>query len=555
MKLARLVQLTPAGGAWLMAQLAGAGLLALAWAVPHLAQASAPPSAAGELQDVVTQDMARFTRLLGNPIPDLRIEGVQGLSHLKDWPAEDALIRLLDDPSPAVRREAVLALCRLGTAKSVPRLIGLLEDPSWEIRQNAWLALCRMTAQSFSADQKNGWEQWWQSGSAADKERALLAALRPPTGGHTAKPPRRDALRALRHLASASAEDALLDCLSTPQVPRLNPDETAFMAEALERIGTIKSVPALVRLRSDAAAWALGRIGGAEAEKGLLDFPKSLAVLLALDRLRSTNCGPFIPHLVNSFGLVTYRSQPDDLMNEDAQPIQCVAANLVRRSGQAPLLIELVLQELEDTMQPPIAHGPRPACPPEWNRMLRQMHSELKPGFVREDGTTTSQPIVAMSHVADDPALVKRLLPLLRHPAFVPRIYVAMTLGKLHATEAVPPLVETIREGYSFSDSTALASGKHFEHSQTVRWRGFFCMALGRLGGDDARQALERLAADPEQPRDVRYSSVVGLRFIGSPKSLPVLEGVAHRDIIWMVRDEAQRAMGSIGTLQLEALR
>lgn len=492
--------------------------------------------------DVLTEDSTRFSRLLHSSVAERRIEGIQALSHLRHWPAEDELLRLLDDQSPLVRREALLALCRVGTAKSVPRLTALLGDQSWELRQNAWLGLCRMTAQNFPAEQKGQWERWWRSGTAADKAQALLAAAH--RGSDSIK--RLDALRALRRLAGAGDEEALVALFQRSPAPPLTADERTFICEALERVGTVKAVPTLAAQRSDAAAWALGRIGGQEAEQALLKFRPTLAVLLALDRLHSTHCAPLIPYLVGQMGLVTFRSQPDDVMNEDLQPIQRVAANLIRRSGQAPLLIELVLQELEDTMKPPIAHGPRPPCPPEWTEMLKRMHSELKPGFVREDGVTTSQPIAALCYTADDPALAKRLIPLLRHPAYVPRIYVALTLGRLHATEALTEIVDLIREGYWFSDSTALASGKHFEQSQTVRWRGFLCMALGRMGGDEARAALESLAADAKQPRDVRYSSVVGLGFIASPKSLPVLRQVAEQDVIWMVREEAQRVIADI---------
>jgi hypothetical protein len=248
---------------------------------------------------------------------------------------------------------------------------------------------------------------------------------------------------------------------------------------------------------------------------------------------------------------ITYRSHPDDVMNDQLQPIQRVSANLIRRSGFAPILIECVLQELEDTMKPPASNGPRPPHPAEWNEMFKRMQSELKPGFVREDGTTTSQPIVAMCYLADsyDAALIKRLVPLLNHPAVVPRVYVALALGRMHAKEALPAIKAIIDEGYAFSDSTALASGKHFEHSQTVRWRGFLCMALGRMGGEDARLTLERYASDAKQPRDVRYGSVVGLRFIGSLKSLPALEQVARDDVIWMVRDEALRNAQAIRLL------
>jgi HEAT repeat protein len=231
-----------------------------------------------------------------------------------------------------------------------------------------------------------------------------------------------------------------------------------------------------------------------------------------------------------------------------------VGANLILRSGRAPELVHEVLLELEYTMKPPPA-APRPPRPPEWRPMLEAMRSELKPGFAREDGVTTSQPLTALHHVATDKALVPRLKPLLRHPAFVPRIYVAMTLGKLQATETLPDLLAMVREGYPFSDAVALASGKHFDQSQTVRWRGFLCMAVGRMGGDEARVALEQFASDPKQPRDIRYSSVVGLGFIGSPKSLAVLRQVATNDIIWMVRDEARRAAADIEVLAAEGGR
>ena len=493
--------------------------------------------------DILSQDAARYLRLLGSPVAQRRIEGLQGLSHLKHWPAEEQVLELLTDPSPQVRREAVLALGRLGTGQCIPHLIALLDHPAWEVRQNAWLALGRLTSQSFGANDKPGWQKWWLADSSRDKEQALLA--RAETGEATA---RHAALRALRHLATPASETALIGFLHRPG---LAGEDRNLAAEALERVGSARAIPALGGLHTDASAWALGRIGGVEAEAALLKFPKTLAVLLNLDRLHSTNAGPFIPHLVASMGLVTYRGQPDDVMNVESQPIQRVGANLIRRSGLAPELINQVLLELEYTSQAP-PKTPRSPLPEAWRPMLEKMRSELKPGFVREDGVTTSQPLTALEYVATDRALARRLMPLLRHPAVVPRVYVAMTLGRLQAREALPEILGIIREGYPFSDAVALASGKHFDQSQTVRWRGFLCLALGRLGGEEARLALEQLAGDGRQPRDIRYSAVVGLGFIASPRSLPALRQTATNDIIWMVRDEARRTAADIELLQKE---
>lgn len=565
--------------------------LGLFWAA--LVVLCATPARA--ISDLITEDVGRFTRWLTSSVPERRIEGLQGLSDLKHWPAENAVLPLLDDRAPEVRRAAVLTLGRVGGAQTIPRFIALLDDPSWELRQHAWLSLCTMTTQEFPAGDRAAWQRWWQkTNSAGHVKDLLVAAQRPPEmtvgrGTNAAAsaafvstvpsrpakkrrsaptspvhPERRKALRALARLASPEFELQLISLLRDAQTPPLDVEERDYLCTALERAGSARAVPALAAQRTDAAAWALGHLGGPDAERALFNFPPSLAVLLALDRLHSTNAGPLLPQLVAHMGQITYRGQPDDVMNEDLQPIQRVGVNLILRSGSAGALIERVVQELEDTMKPPVAHGPRPACPPEWERMFTAMRSELKPGFVREDGTTTSQPVVAMCYLlgsgfaeshGPNVALVPRLVRLLRHPAVVPRVYVALALGRMQAREATPDLVAMVREGYGFSDSTALASGKHFDQSQNVRWRGFLCLALGRMGGDGARQALEQFATDARQPRDIRYSAVVGLGFVGSTNSLPTLTRVATDDIVWLVRDEARQAAERIQITQSETTR
>jgi HEAT repeat protein len=545
--------------------------------------------------DIITGDAARFTGLLASPVPERRIEGLQGLSDLKHWPAEDAALPLLDDHAQEVRRAAVLALGRIGGARTIPRFIALLDDPSWELRQHAWLNLRTMTTQEFPREDRAAWQRWWQKTNSAGHVKDLLAAAqRSPevtvgrgtnaeasaafvstASGRPAKkrrsapaspvhPERREALRALARLASPEFEPHFISLLRDAQTPPLDAEEHEFLCAALERAGSARAVPVLAAQRTEAAAWALGHLGGHNAERALLNFPPSLAMLLALDRLRSTNAGPLLPQLVAHMGQITYRGQPDDVMNEDLQPVQRVGANLILRSGLAPAFIERAVQELEDTMKPAVAHGPRPDCPPQWERMFTAMRSELKPGFVREDGTTTTQPVVAMCYLlgnasedsrSPEAALIPRLIRLLRHPAVVPRVYVALALGRMQAREAAPELVALVREGYAFSDSTALASGKHFDQSQNVRWRGFLCLALGRMGDDEARMALEQFATDAKQPRDIRYSAMVGLGFIGSTNSSAALTRVATDDIVWLVRDEARQAAERIQLMQSETTR
>lgn len=496
----------------------------------------------GTVPSVYSQDVARFESLVGSYVAELRIEGIQGLSHLKHWPAEEALIGRLRDPSEAVRCAAVDALCRLGTTRSVPQLIRLMDHPQWHTRRRVHLALQRMTARDLG-DQRQPWQAWWDKGTSESRQSELLAALTPEMANADSQPTRAGALRALVHLADASAERPVVRLLDAPQPP-LSEDERRYAIEVLERIGTEHCLPVLARQHSDSAAWALGRIGGDEAEQALLNFPLTLPVLMNLDRLHSEKCGPLVPRLVPRMGLVTYRSQPDDL-HAPPTPIQRVSANLIRRSGAGDQLVRAVLAELEATADP-ASTRPAPEPPEHLRELMVQFRQELRPGFVRNDGVTTSQPLTALSLVADDLALAQRLIPLLRHPAFVARIYVAMTLANLNAVEATPEIVQIIHEGYEFSDAATLVSGKHFDRSQTVRWRGFLCMALGRLGGQQARLVLEELAADPDQFRDIRYGAVVGLSEIGSPESLPVLNQIAQQDLLWMVRDAARLAIEDI---------
>jgi len=73
---------------------------------------------------------------------------------------------------------------------------------------------------------------------------------------------------------------------------------------------------------------------------------------------------------------------------------------------------------------------------------------------------------------------------------------------------------------------------------------------LGKLGGERARLALEQLATADSSYRDIRYGSTVGLRFLRSPRSLPVLEQIAENDIIREVRNEASQAIEDIEIAQ-----
>jgi HEAT repeat protein len=492
---------------------------------------------AADPTDVFTEDFLSYQQLVQSPLAELRLSGVDGFAWLKSWRAEPYVLPLAADPDPAVRREVAWALSRVGRVASLRALAGLLRDADSGARRQARASIeCLTQQQDLTPEQVLAIDP-------VAREGELLAVL---AGADAAA--RLRALRALRCFAGAGTEEALLGFLTSASPPP-GVDEQIAAMEVLERVGTEAAVPWLASVAEarPEAAWALGEIGGPQAEealrRGLARFGTyDQAHVLNLDRVHSTLCAAFVPSLVNSVGCITYRGQPEDLCYDPA-PLQRACANVIRRSGRANEVVECVLRELEcRSVDAEIA--------PDLLPVMTQMRPELAPGFIRNDGWVTSQPLSAMALLVDDRRLAPRLVRQLSHPAYLVRVYVAMALGRLGAVEAGPAVLEMVEQGYPFQDAVTAVSGKHFGDSQTVRWRGFLCMALGRMGGEENRLALERLATGPDGYRDVRFGAVVGLGFIGSPESLPALRKVASEDLIWRTRQEA---LDTIHRIELSA--
>jgi HEAT repeat protein len=507
-------------------------LLALAaWLTAAIAAAATPTRPKAEpLVSFFEQEVRRFTRLAGSGIAACQVEAAQGFYYLRHHRGELPLLPLAGHDDPLVRLEAVKALGVCGGRRSVPALIDRLADGDWEVRTAARDALARMTAAGPFADRAAGLK-WLRQSTWQKKQADLLKRL---TGKGQAD--RLAALRALRYVGDATAEDEVLR-----RGPAAGPGSVQLVALALERIGTKKSLPALVRAGPHVPepCWALAEIGGEGVEGALLAAlarwrDVRLDAMINLDRIGSTKCGPHLPMLLHSFGLLIYRSQIDDL-HFPPTAFQRVAASLILRTGQSRNVVDLILAECE---------GKRTDAdtPPHLRATLAAMRKEFGTGFVRNDGRTVAQPLAAVPHIIRDRRFIPRLIGLLNHRAFLVRIYAAESLAALKAEEAVEPIIRIIRTPYGFPDETTQVSGKHFGRSQIVRWRGYVCIALGKLGGERARQELETLAGDPKSYRDIRYGSVVGLRFLASARSIPALQRIATEDIIREIRREAAAA-------------
>ncbi len=500
---------------------------------------------ASDLPSVFADDVARFTRLAAADADALRVEAALGFRHLAHAKGEQPLLPLARAKAPLVRLEATKALGQCGGRRSIPVFIDLLTDPDWEVRAAAHAALVRMTAQRMPADAKTAWQAWLDASDWSAKQAALLKQLRQ---GKRAQ--RLDALKALRFIGDAQAEPDILAVLAKPG--DLKRDGVIAAIRALERLATERSLPLLAKhaTRVPAAAWPLAEIGGPQAEAALLNAVRRFGsrtpdALVNLDRLRSKRGNEIMPVLLRSFGLVIYRVRPDELQRPP-DVYQRTAARLILRAGNSQRIVDLILAQVEGKRKD--ADTPEPL-----RKLLAGMDHELKKGFVRSDGMTVAQPLAALPHITTDTRVVPRLIALLKHRAYIVRIYAAETLASLKARQAAPKILEVIHEDYPFCDATTLASGKHFGRSQTVRWRGYLCIALGKLGGKTARAELEKLACDPASFRDIRYGSVVGLRFLGSPASIPALQRVAENDIIWAIREAARRAAHEIRFQQSHA--
>lgn len=509
----------------------------LLWSLPVLLASSLVADEAHPIS-YFDSEIARFAELAASGIPECQIEAAQGLHYLGNHRGEEILLPLIESDSPVVRVHTVKALGVCGGRKSIRPLIECLDDADWEVRVNAKDSLERMTGQPSFAHKAAGLA-WLEASSWEEKEAALLKQLADPDTQKAMI-----ALKAFRHIGSSIAEEAV-----AVRGAQLGRPGVTLAVKALERIGTEKAVPGLVAACPGFpdAAWALAEIGGPEAEQALLAaLPRwangRVDYMVNLDRLGSTKCGPQIPLLLQCFGLVIFRSRTDDLQFAPTA-FQHAAANLILRTGESQKVVDLILAQCEGTRRDE-------DTPEHLRKILADMQPELAPGFVRNDGLTVAQPLAAMPHIIRDIRFVPRLIKLLDHPAYLVRIYAAEALATLKAPEAVEPVLRVASAPYPFPDPTNLVSGKHFGLSKVVRWRGYVCIALGKLGGEQARLGLEKLATADDSYRDVRYGSTVGLRFLGSPKSLPVLEQIAEKDIIREIRNEASQAIDDIRIAQ-----
>jgi len=491
-----------------------------------------------EIRPIFDQEVARFKSLAASPHAEFRIEAAQGFGLMRHHVGEDALLPLARDPDPDVRWAAIEALGHCGMRRAIEALVTVTETGDAREKRMARIVLGKMTGESFPEDRADACRSWLHADGWDAKEDRLLIAIE---GKDPAA--RLRALEALRFVGSGRAEDRLL--ARWQGQPRFNGRELRLAVRALERIGSPKAMGFLVPLAASFpdTAWALGQIGGPDADAALQHSlakfgSRRIDATLNLDRLASTNCAVHIPMLIRSFGFAIYRADTDDL-HRPPHVCQRAAANLILRSGEAPRVVDLVLKEAEGTRKDE-------ETPERWRGVLAAMREELKPGFWRNDGRTEADPLAALPHIIRDKAFVPRLRALLRHPAFIVRIYAGECLGSLGVKEAVPDMVACIREPYPFIDEVQQVSGKHREMSQGVRWKGYLCMALGRLGGHEARTALEAFALDAKIPRDVRFGAVAGLGFLGSKESLPALRKVAAGDIVWAIRQSASDVIAEI---------
>lgn len=502
--------------------------LALALLAARAAAGDAAPPAS-----YFDAECARLARLAASTGTADRIEACQGFRGLAHPAGEPPLLPLLSVPDARLRLHAARALSACGGRRAVEALIERLGDADWEVRWWTRTGLERMTAQAWDSPAA---AKAWLAGSSWDqKEDVLRAALADADRGRA-----RAALGALRFVGSARSEADVIRL--GPGVP---PDGPIATALALERIGGAASRPLLAGWAGGfpEACWALGAVGGPESENALLGavvrwFDHDPSALINLDRLGSTNAWQDIGVLVRACGLVIYRSRTDDLQRPPTA-FQRAAGNLILRTGRAQEVVDLVLAQCE---------GKRAdaATPPELLPILAGMKPELQAGFIRNDGLTVAQPLAALPQIIRDPAFAPRLTALLDHPAYVVRIYAAESLARLRTPGAAEAILKAVRAPYPFPDATTQVSGKHFDRSFGVRWRGYLCIAIGKLGGDEARTALEAIATDAAAFRDVRYGATVGLRFIGAEASRPVLERVAAGDILREIRVEAAEAIGEL---------
>jgi HEAT repeat protein len=491
---------------------------------------------------------------LSSPDPARRAAAVERLSDPRDASELAALLVAQQDPHPRVRAAAAAALGARGGTRSLEGLSAMLADPDPEVVSAAAHALASLRPEGASPDARLSAEVSERAGRAlaqaygradprtrlaiASALRALGTSLREAveaearqlweqaarelrSGSATARAGaaeelgrsgRADAVRILVDLLEDEGSDLQLAAAAARGLG-MSGDRDAV--EPLE--AALFGRPAVV---SEAAAWALGRIGDPQAAGSLADLGCKAPALLASSAVAALDAFPPAPAVGLSLCEVALRAPDPAVAGAAAAAVHeragdCPDRPLTQRIGRGGAEAVAGLSALGALRLPP----DRLRAPAEKAVALLSTSTDagVRAAAARALGTAPFPPAV--------PALQRRLAAL--RPSDVEEwAEVAVALARLDPQQSGP-----------LAARLAAASDP--------RLRVAACRALSAARPPDAAGALANLSVDPDA--EVRRAAYLGLGPLGAPAVAPLAAALSSRSADPEEVEAIVRALGASG--------
>lgn len=547
-------------------------------------------------------ETAAWAEKLGHGEEGVRISAANRLALLRDQAAAPALAVMLRDTSREARVAAAMALAACGTRGSVRPLAALLEDPDPTAAQAAAVALEAITGREapdgaqYGADARRGqaaaWRAWLDGDPWREHEAELIGDI-----ASESRVIQRRAIKALGHIGGDAARAALrahvarekdnnlyppfvgdnrTDAFTFDDASPLNP---RTLQAAVRALGSLKDAEALPLFRqvlaehtkprngnlflAEAVIEALGRIGGPEAEKLLVDTfaglgryadyvgwysdhpalyachasPLHARVIEALDRMGATGAAAIVPHIIRSIP-----TDPDRALFLETDTYELLAGRVIRRSGRGD---EVVLACLAVLGNPDAAAGEelRQAIGDTVNAWAGHPCAEIRAAQLLASicRDTRHAPAVRAAYeryLAEPEETFAREI---NHPTSfqvrLPRrhwvlFYLGRALGNLRDPESVDLLLASLvpelneaRHGRPSPDNPNIHL---LQMEATPCWRAAAAWALGRIGDTRAVPVLLETVSSLDNAVDTRYAAAEALVRLADPGSKPGILALAE---------------------------
>jgi len=399
-------------------------------------------------------------------------------------PALLAVIRDARDEDEDVRGAALRALARIKDPRAVPTLIEALASPETWLPPRIGEILVSIGEPAIAP---------------------LQAELRRSRSEHT----RMWAAEILGWLEARSAAPTLIEALSD-----ISPEVRARAAAALGRIKDDRSVHRLLELLvSDPAPFVRVKVSHA---LGAIGHPAVIDYLIATLKDPEWWVRVRVVEALEKLGKSAVAALLPALEDEDAEVRRCAAMALERIGYVDTLLDEYGTPAFKSDVRRILLLVARAGVIESLSQRLATSEGALRKRIVRLFGEAEVKeaggPLLDLLAEADDWSLEARIIE---------------SLGKVGAVEAVPRLIECLRDDEEWVRRSAVEALGRLDARESAEEvarilddpspmaRESALAALVRLGVSDRREKIEQLLADPTP--QVRRSAIEALRELGIP--------------------------------------